>query len=871
MLKRLCTMVLTAALVFTMLPAGAFAAEENELQAAVAETEESESEAGLEEIESEIETEEETVAAAIQTEEETAAAAIETEEVNESGDTNDSVTEFSTREEVPSDEDAVTGDPSKCGEDLTWEFQDGVLYISGSGDMYDYESEEMVPWYTNMSDISGIELADGVTAIGKYVFSGCNLSYYIVPEQITRIGEYAFHSSVRLLGAAGSEAEAFAGRNGNPFSALVSEPVISSISNVNGGVRITWNDVENAQRYCVYRKTADTDWEVLTYTFITSHIDEIAVSGTKYYYTVQCVSEDGEVSTSAYDPTGKSITYVAAPVISSVSAGNDGVKISWGKETGAAKYRLYRKTGNGSWGKIADTANDTYTDTTAVTGTTYSYTVRCLDTAGNFVSAYDTTGKSIVFASKPIISSVSNVVGGVKVTWAKSSGAAKYRVYRKSGSGSWAKAGDTTALSFTDKNVVSGTKYSYTVRCLDSSGQFCSGFDPTGKSITYVAAPAIKSVSNVYGGVTVTWSKITGASKYRVYRKSGSGSWAKIADTTAVSYTDKTAASGTKYTYTVRCLDSSGNTISSFDSTGKSIIYVAAPTISSVDNVVGGVKVTWGKVKGAARYRVYRKTGSGSWTKLGDTTALSYGDTTAVSGTKYSYTVRCLDSSGNIVSSFHSTGKSITYVAAPVVSSVSKVEAGVRVSWGKITGAAKYRVYRKTGSGSWTKVTDTAATTYTDKNVKNGIKYTYTVRCLNSAGNPVSSFDSTGKSITYTSESPAFSVLTLDSASSTSIVVMSVTNRGNYNLTIYSNGAFLADSSLSSFNRYLYLIDEDLNRLSSITIYPGGTAVVIFAVDGDRTWYDRKTKIYYKFKYDGLMYLGMSSNYYGNYYDQYDE
>ena len=30
----------------------------------------------------------------------------------------------------------------KCGENLTWEFADGILTISGTGDMYDYSSAD---------------------------------------------------------------------------------------------------------------------------------------------------------------------------------------------------------------------------------------------------------------------------------------------------------------------------------------------------------------------------------------------------------------------------------------------------------------------------------------------------------------------------------------------------------------------------------------------------------------------------------------------------------------------------------------------------------------------------------------------------------
>ena len=389
-----------------------------------------------------------------------------------------------------------------------------------------------------------------------------------------------------------------------------------------------------------------------------------------------------------------------------------------------------------------------------VTGKAKGTAVITVKAAGNgsYEAASATVKINVTLLSTPVLSKVENVNGGVKVTWGSVSGAAKYRVYRKSGSGSWTKIGDTTATTYTDKAVSSGSKYTYTVRCLNSAATvFTSSFDSTGKTITYIAAPALSKVENVNGGVKVTWAKSAGAAKYRVFRKTGTGSWAKLGDTTALTYTDKTAKSGTQYTYTVRCLNSEATAFtSSYDGTGKTITYIAAPVLSKVENVNGGVKVTWTKSAGAAKYRIFRKTGTGSWAKLADTTALTYTDKTVKSGSKYTYTVRCLNSAATaFTSSYDGTGKTITYIAAPTLSKVENVSGGVKVTWAKSAGAAKYRVFRKAGTGSWAKLADTTALTYTDKTVKSGTRYTYTVRCINSAGTAfTSAYNTAGLAIT---------------------------------------------------------------------------------------------------------------------------
>ena len=57
--------------------------------------------------------------------------------------------------------------------------------------------------------------------------------------------------------------------------------------------------------------------------------------------------------------------------------------------SGATKYRIFRKKGNGSWVKLVDTKKTTYTDKTAKKGVTYRYTIRCLSSKGKFISSYN--------------------------------------------------------------------------------------------------------------------------------------------------------------------------------------------------------------------------------------------------------------------------------------------------------------------------------------------------------------------------------------------------------------------------------------------------------------------------------------------------
>ena len=60
----------------------------------------------------------------------------------------------------------------QCGDNLYWELVDTTLHITGSGKMYDYNSNT-VPWKLLLSSIKSLTVAEGVTKIGDNAFDSC--------------------------------------------------------------------------------------------------------------------------------------------------------------------------------------------------------------------------------------------------------------------------------------------------------------------------------------------------------------------------------------------------------------------------------------------------------------------------------------------------------------------------------------------------------------------------------------------------------------------------------------------------------------------------------------------------------------------------
>lgn len=425
----------------------------------------------------------------------------------------------------------------------------------------------------------------------------------------------------------------------------------------------------------------------------------------------------------------------------SVSTDAGGMKISWDPVPRAGLYRVYYKGRNG-WTKMVDTHETSYLDTDVEPGVRYTYTVRCLAAdASRFTSDFDRDGEAAVYYPAPILK-LSNAEDGVKISWDATYGAKQYRVYYKGRNG-WTKLEDTSSTSVLDNDVVSGTRYTYTIRAMDNNGNHLSWFYKDGFSITFISAPVFK-LSNAANGVEISWNKVTGAAKYRVFYY-GSRGWTRLTDTAETSFIDTDVRSNQTYTYTVRCITADGSAYTSDYRVGKSIKYYAAP-ILKLSNEADGVRINWDAIPGAAKYRVYYRGGSG-WTKLVDTASTTALDTDVVSGTNYTYTIRAMDSNGNHLSWFYADGFRIQFIRAPELT-LSNVTDGVQISWNKVTGAKKYRVFYY-GSKGWTRLVDTTDTSFVDKDVSSNYNYTYTVRCITEDGSAYISDFRPGKSIKY--------------------------------------------------------------------------------------------------------------------------
>ena len=93
---------------------------------------------------------------------------------------------------------AIIVKSGECGDNVTYTLDsDGLLKISGSGNMNDYYIGSS-PFYLN-KDIKEIVIGDGVTSIGDCAFLGCSsLTSIEIPDGVTSIGMSVFDSCSSL-------------------------------------------------------------------------------------------------------------------------------------------------------------------------------------------------------------------------------------------------------------------------------------------------------------------------------------------------------------------------------------------------------------------------------------------------------------------------------------------------------------------------------------------------------------------------------------------------------------------------------------------------------------------------------------------------
>jgi len=153
--------------------------------------------------------------------------------------------------------------------------------------------------------------------------------------------------------------------------------------------------------------------------------------------------------------------------------------------------------------------------------------------------------------------------------------------------------------------------------------------------------------------VKVTWPEVEGAESYRVYRVAGykdsyidleeeyvRKDFVKVGETTETTINDSNVMPGIEYRYIVEADYTDRYMFSDSYS-----LTMNKATIKSVTNKSSkSATITWGKVKGADEYAIYRSTKkNGTYKKVATVTGTSYKDVKLTKGKTYYYKIKAVN------------------------------------------------------------------------------------------------------------------------------------------------------------------------------------------------------------------------------------
>ena len=470
------------------------------------------------------------------------------------------------------------------------------------------------------------------------------------------------------------------------------------------------------------------------------------------------------VSNTDFAPDAPAIP--AAPRVTIGNSSDSGKpQLTWAAVDGAAKYEIYRSTQQSTgYSLLGTTTSTSYVNTGAAAGKTYYYKVCAVNSAGTSAYSNIVSGraKAAIPAAPRVTIGNSSASGKPQLTWAAVDGAAKYEIYRSTQqSTGYSLLGTTTSTSYVNTGAAVGKTYYYKVRALNVDGA-AGAYSSTVSGAAKAVAPAAPTVTMTYsdgGKPKLTWSAVSGAASYRVYRSESRGTgYSLLGTTTSTSYVNTGAAVGKTYYYRVKAVNSAGTSAYSNIVSGTARTPApAAPVLKGgTSSASGKPQLTWAAVDGAAKYDVYRSNrADGTFSKVGSTDKTTYVNTGAVKGVTYFYKIRAVGASGasgfsNTVA-IHVAGV-VKAPAAVVLSGIKADAAGITVTWKITANADTYNVLRRDASNTAWKVIarGVSGTSYKDTTVARGVMYSYTVQGVAADGVTTGPYDTTGKSAKVT-------------------------------------------------------------------------------------------------------------------------
>ena len=570
----------------------------------------------------------------------------------------------------------------------------GSTYVSGRMD-------ESHPWtlvsapaqagptVTSLSPSSGSAVGgtqvtitgSGFTGVSQVAFSGVPASpfNFVSDSQVTAVAPAGTGTVDVSITAGGVTSPVNQPADQFTYISPPGAPTALTATAGNASISLSWtapasNGGASITGYNVLRSTTSgAETALSSGVFGTAFTDSTVSNGTTYFYKVAAVNSVGPGPLSN-EASATPATVPSAPQNLVASAGNGSVSLSWtapASNGGApvTSYNVLRSTTSGAETALSSgVTGTTYTDSSALNGTTYFYKVTAVNSAGpgaasNEASATPTAAPTVPSAPQNLTASAGNA--SVLLSWAApaSNGGApvgSYNVWRSTSSGTESLlTSGVVGTSYTDSSALNGITYFYKVAAVNSVGPGPLSNEASATPATVPSAPQNLVASAGNGSVSLSWTAPASnggaaVTSYNVLRSTSSGAESSLSSgVVGTTFTDSTVSNGTTYFYKVAAVNSVGPGPLSNEASA-----TPAPTVPTApQNLVAvagnsGVALSWAAPasNGGApvtSYNVLRSTTTGTETLLSSgVVGTTFTDSTVSNGTTFFYKVAAVNSVG---------------------------------------------------------------------------------------------------------------------------------------------------------------------------------------------------------------------------------
>ena len=152
-----------------------------------------------------------------------------------------------------------------------------------------------------------------------------------------------------------------------------------------GKVKLTWEPVEGADRYMVYRAfSAKGTYKLMLTTANPHYTNTSAVAGRTYYYQVRAISDSDPALTSATYINRDYTCQLPRPVVTASLTASGKPKLTWEPIKDAVQYKVYRSESKSGTYRLMKTVTEgtSYVNTSIESGKRYYYKVRAIHEKG---------------------------------------------------------------------------------------------------------------------------------------------------------------------------------------------------------------------------------------------------------------------------------------------------------------------------------------------------------------------------------------------------------------------------------------------------------------------------------------------------------